>query len=165
MIGYMLAIGAGLYLLSGRSDADSRKPRRGPRGSGNLPPKETSRRDISPQEPDVDDDQKLDEALAAAVIAAEQDSAESGERPVPPPRGPRPNRAEATRLAPKVAGNIRRRRYDYDRRLLRQFQLAAAIASDGVYGGASAGALRHYLGSAPPRPLFRPTAEREYPHG
>lgn len=69
--------------------------------------------------------------------------------------------ALARKLAPAVRDEILKRKYNYDRALLKRFQVAARLAPDGVYGGGSAGALRHWLGSAPPAPLFKP-AERKY---
>jgi hypothetical protein len=68
----------------------------------------------------------------------------------------------ATTLAPRVAADITSRKFNYDRVLLTQFQRAAGLTADGVYGGGSAGALHYYLHSTPPRALFAPTTEKPY---
>lgn len=67
-------------------------------------------------------------------------------------------------FARKVAADISAKRYSYSREMLKRFQAAAGLVPDGIYGGGTAGALRHFLGGqSPPRPLFLPTTEREYP--
>lgn len=72
------------------------------------------------------------------------------------------NETLAKKLAPQVESNIIAKKSNYDRTLLKNFQTAAGIAADGIYGGGSAGALRYYLGHAPPKPLFKPTTEAPY---
>lgn len=74
------------------------------------------------------------------------------------------DRQQAFALAPRVRDDVAGRKYSYSRQQMKDFQRAAGVAADGIYGGGSAGALRHYLGGPPPRPLFKPTAEKPYPH-
>lgn len=110
-----------------------------------------------PSAPEVVPDEPIPpQLLAEADEDDEDDVAEADEV------RPGVDMAQARRLAPRVAADIRDNRYDYSRRELRAFQAAAGIAVDGVYGGGSAGALRYYLDGPPPRPLFKPTTEREY---
>jgi len=66
-------------------------------------------------------------------------------------------------LALQVAQDIADRRYSYDRKRLAALQARAGLKPDGLYGGASAGMLRHYVQpKLPPRPLFKPTTEKKY---
>jgi hypothetical protein len=70
----------------------------------------------------------------------------------------------ARRVAPRVATHLRNRgAVNYSRQTLREFQTLAGLKADGLYGGRTAGALRHYLGGAnPPAPMFRPLQEVPY---
>jgi murein L,D-transpeptidase YcbB/YkuD len=70
--------------------------------------------------------------------------------------------ALAEKLAPEVEKNILAKRANYDRNLLKQFQSAAGLTADGLYGGYSAGALRYFLHRAPPKPLVNPAIEKPY---
>lgn len=72
------------------------------------------------------------------------------------------NETLAKKLAPQVESNIVAKKSNYDHTLLKNFQTAAGITADGIYGGGTAGALRYYLGHAPPKPLFKPTIEQPY---
>lgn len=82
-----------------------------------------------------------------------------------PPAGFAPS--EARSLAGRVSDNIWDRKYSYNRNLLKQFQRAAGIAQDGLYGPASKAALVYYLGpddTPAPKALFNPRGvEMEYP--
>jgi hypothetical protein len=65
--------------------------------------------------------------------------------------------AGARKLAPSLARHLKNKgRAGYDRVLLQQFQTKAGITPDKVYGGESAGALRHYGGTDAPPPFFPP---------
>lgn len=69
----------------------------------------------------------------------------------------------AEQLAPAIARDVKKNKFNYSRPQLKRFQTAAGIVADGLYGGGSAGALRFYLGgAAPPKPLFKPTIEKAY---
>jgi murein L,D-transpeptidase YcbB/YkuD len=54
------------------------------------------------------------------------------------------------------------RKYDYSRPLVKEFQTAAGIASDGIYGGTTRGALLYFGASRAPAPLFAPTSTVPY---
>lgn len=69
---------------------------------------------------------------------------------------------QARRLAPRVAEDVRGRRYSYSRNRMREFQRAAGLAADGEYGGATRGALVYFGVSDAPPALFRPTATVRY---
>lgn len=69
---------------------------------------------------------------------------------------------QARRLAPRVAEDVRSRRYSYSRDRVREFQRAAGLAADGEYGGATRGALVYFGVSDAPSALFRPTATVRY---
>ena len=68
----------------------------------------------------------------------------------------------ARRGAKAVANNVTSRKYDYDRRLVKAWQEDAGLAPDGVYGGATRGALIYYGVKNPPKPLFKPTETITY---
>jgi hypothetical protein len=55
------------------------------------------------------------------------------------------NLALAAQLAPKVADDITKNHAAYNRTLLKQFQMAAGLAGDGVYDSFSAGAVQYFL--------------------
>lgn len=80
-----------------------------------------------------------------------------------PPTGPNPlpagyNPAKARASAKQVAAHLAAKgRSGYSRDLLKAWQQAAALAPDGIYGGAARGALIHYGVKDPPRPFFKPT--------
>lgn len=70
----------------------------------------------------------------------------------------------AKSLAPKVNSNlVAKKAAGYDHSLLKQFQVAAGIAADGLYGGGARGALIYYGIANPPQPFFKPTATTSYP--
>lgn len=73
-----------------------------------------------------------------------------------PPAGFNPTSAK--KLAKQVAANIDSKGVNYSQAQLKQFQTAAGIASDGLYGGGSRRALIFYGIARPPQPLFKPTA-------
>jgi murein L,D-transpeptidase YcbB/YkuD len=63
----------------------------------------------------------------------------------------------ARRGAKAVASHLARTgRSGYDRRLLRQWQTQAGLTGDGIYGGATRGALIFYGVKDPPRAFFKP---------
>ncbi len=70
--------------------------------------------------------------------------------------------AKARKTAPALADHLKRKVYDYDRRLVRAWQTAAALEPDGIYGGATRGALIHYGVASPPKALFKPTQTIPY---
>lgn len=71
----------------------------------------------------------------------------------------------ARTLAPRVNDNLASKGIErYDRSLLKQFQRAAGISQDGLYGGGSRGALIFYGIPNPPRPFFKPVTTSPYPH-
>lgn len=93
--------------------------------------------------------------------------------PAPPPAPPPPpdpsegppagfNVATARRLAKQVANNITNKKYDYSRQLLRDFQRAAGLTADGIYGGTTHGALIALGVPRPPSALFKPTESVPY---
>jgi len=98
--------------------------------------------------------------------------------PVPTPATPKPTApvaidhappagfdpALARTLAPKVNANLISKKIGgYDHKLLKQFQTAAGIASDGLYGGGSRGALIAYGQKNAPPAFYKPTAVTPYP--
>lgn len=102
--------------------------------------------------------------------AAEREGLPPAE-PLPPPPEEEPpielpegyDPSEAQRLAGGFNMNLGARGCArYDRNLLRQFQLAAAITVDGLYGGGSRGALIYYGIPNPRRPCYAPFTTREY---
>lgn len=70
---------------------------------------------------------------------------------------------KAKRTAQAVSTNITTRSYNYSRDGLRAWQRAAGLTPDGVYGGATRGALLFYGAANPPRALFAPTTTVDYP--
>lgn len=70
--------------------------------------------------------------------------------------------ATARRLAPTLAQRIRRQQYSTDRRLVSQFQRAAGLPQDGLYGGKTRGALIYFGVKDPPPALFKPTKTEAY---
>lgn len=86
--------------------------------------------------------------------------------PPPPDGGDGPpagfNVPTARRLAKQVANNITNKKYDYSRQLLRDFQRAAGLTADGLYGGTTHGALIALGVPRPPSALFKPTASVPY---
>lgn len=68
----------------------------------------------------------------------------------------------ARKLAKQLANNVANKKYDYSRQLAKQFQKAAGIDVDGIYGGETAGALEYFGIKRPPRPLFKPTQIQPY---
>lgn len=68
----------------------------------------------------------------------------------------------ARSLAPRVATDVRSKKYDYSRDLMKQFQLAAGLTADGAYGGGTRGALVYFGQNAAPKPLFKPTQTQSY---
>jgi len=98
-------------------------------------------------------DLELDEPPAAALPV------DVG--PVPPSGF---NPTSARKLAKQVSANIDSKAKLYSRDLLKQFQTAAGIAADGLYGGGSRRALIFFGVPRPAQPLFKPTATpAEYP--
>ena len=68
----------------------------------------------------------------------------------------------AAGLAVKVAQEINAKGKAYDRNLVREFQRAARLGVDGLYGGSSAGAVLYFTGKAPPAPIFPPMQIKPY---
>lgn len=89
-------------------------------------------------------------ASPAAALAPE--SADVG--PVPPP-GFDPKLAKS--MAKNVAKNIDANKSSYSRPLVRNFQTAAGLEPDGIYGGGTRRALIFYGVERPAQPLFKPT--------
>lgn len=66
---------------------------------------------------------------------------------------------EARALAIKVAADVQRRKYDYSRKLLRDFQRAAGFTGrdvDGIYGPRTVSAVAKYTSA--PKALFKGSA-------
>lgn len=81
--------------------------------------------------------------------------------PIPPGYDP----AAARRMAPQLARHLQSKgRSGYDRPMVRSFQTKAAITSDGIYGGATRGALLYFGAPAndTPAPFFPPLATAVY---
>ena len=118
----------------------------------------------------------FDEALEAAELAEAQHgrppsspAAPASGRPRPPssPAAPAPGRprppsspaaagpdaGKAARLAPGVAANIRTKQYNYSHQALKDFQKAAGVTADGIYGPVTAKELGKYTNA--PKPLFK----------
>lgn len=75
--------------------------------------------------------------------------------PVPVQSGPEGyDPAKAKAMAPGLAVHIQRAKHSYTRKAVADFQRAAGIQVDGVYGPLTASALRYWGGNAP-RPLFK----------
>lgn len=83
------------------------------------------------------------------------------------PSSPQPpagfNPTSARKLAKQVAAQLDSKGRNYSVVLLKQFQTAAGIAADGLYGGGSRGALIAYGITRPPAPMFKPTTTTPYP--
>lgn len=86
--------------------------------------------------------------------------------PVQPPLASMPNQAAARLLAAQVEKNLRnppaKNIYNYDRKLMAQFQKAAGLKQDGLYGGGTRGALVYYGVPNAPKPLFNPKTTIPY---
>jgi murein L,D-transpeptidase YcbB/YkuD len=79
--------------------------------------------------------------------------------PAPPPAAqPAFDQSKARRLAPPLAKHITAKKYDYARQSVTDFQRAAGLKPDGIYGPKTASALRFYNGTAP-KALFKGPAE------
>jgi peptidoglycan hydrolase-like protein with peptidoglycan-binding domain len=77
------------------------------------------------------------------------------------PAGYDPARARA--MARSVSNHLANRKISgYARELVKQFQRAAGITADGIYGGHTRGALIYFGVSNPPRPFFIPTDTLPY---
>ncbi|HEY3493039.1 MAG TPA: hypothetical protein VGK73_00060, partial [Polyangiaceae bacterium] len=77
--------------------------------------------------------------------------------PTPKPSGGPPagfDGAKAKAAAPGLAKHIKSAQYNYTREALSTWQKVAGLAQDGVYGPASANALKYYVASAP-KALFK----------
>lgn len=97
---------------------------------------------------------------AAPVVVPEEQVPELPITPVQVcPDGYDPEKARRSAVA--TANHIRNRKYDYSRKLFKEWQTWAGITPDGIYGGGSAGALQ-YFGADAPRPLFKPTTIQPY---
>ena len=87
--------------------------------------------------------------------------------PAPAPAAAQPpagfNVPSAKKLAKQVAQNINEKGRLYSNKLLKDFQVAAGITADGLYGGGSRGALIALGIPRPPQPLFKPTDTKPYP--
>lgn len=111
-------------------------------------------------------------AAAVAVILSPRPPAQSAVLPVaaapaaaaPPlaaaPQGYDPILAKT--LAAQVEADLRasiqkNKRYDYNRDLMKRFQIAAGLTPDGIYGGGTRGAMLYYGRTRAPSPLFKPT--------
>lgn len=68
----------------------------------------------------------------------------------------------AAREAVKVAADIRAKGAQYDRNLLKRFQVLARLGADGLYGGSSAGAIAYFTAQPPPAPIFPPKVIKPY---
>lgn len=77
-----------------------------------------------------------------------------------PPAGFDP--ALARKLAPRLAQNIAEKKYSYSRKLALDFQKAAGIDADKIYGGETRGALLAFGVRRPPRALHKPTETQPY---
>ncbi len=80
--------------------------------------------------------------------------------PAAAPTGYNPTLART--LARQVVTDVRSKSYNYSRQLVGQFQQAAGIKADGIYGGQTVGALKFYGADRAPKALFSPTAEVPY---
>lgn len=74
--------------------------------------------------------------------------------PAPPSRGALVNVALAKKTAADVAKHIRAKGRKYTTQVVKQFQQRAGLTDDGMYGPATASALR-YFGANAPAPLFK----------
>lgn len=98
-------------------------------------------------------------AAAGGSRASASTGPDEGERepkPKPAPTPP-PSKLAVPRLAERLAYDVRDRGYDYDRQWCRDFQASVSIEADGIYGPATAAALRVYVPDAPDA-LFKPKA-------
>lgn len=96
--------------------------------------------------------------VPAAAPAPAQPAPAAGPQP---PAGFDPDKAR--KLAKQVTANIDSKQRNYSNALLRDFQKAAGIAADGLYGGGARGALIAFGIARPPQPLFKPTTTQPYP--
>lgn len=103
----------------------------------------------------------FDDALEAAELADAQNAAHgsvsspavrppAAVRPKPPAA---PEQSKAEKLAPGVAQNIRTKKYNYSHKALAEFQRAAGIEPDGIYGPVSEKTLAKYTNA--PKALFK----------
>lgn len=120
--------------------------------------------------------EELDEAEAVAEEAADPSPVPAPTpAPVPPPvvappatpaplQDPVPeplwNLDAMQELARRIAADIRSKRHNYNRSVLRGFQEAAFLAADGIYGPASRGALIFFGVDNPPAALYDPRGIR-----
>lgn len=96
---------------------------------------------------------------ALASNAADEGPAPPFVGPPRPPVNQRPgvDLATARRMAPSLAQHLTRAgRANYDRRLVRTFQTRAGLIADGIYGGATRGALLYFQANNAPQPFFKP---------
>lgn len=93
--------------------------------------------------------------LALAGSASASSGARAAPKPTTRPRDP----AVIDALAARVAADISRRKYDYSRQLLKDFQSATGLDADGIYGPLSASKLKSLIPGAPDA-LFRPKHPR-----
>ncbi|HKY36467.1 MAG TPA: hypothetical protein VJN18_11040 [Polyangiaceae bacterium] len=106
-------------------------------------------------------------AAPAPVVQVGPVPAEPAPAIAAPATGPQPpagfDAKKARNMAKQVTANIDSKGKNYSNSLLREFQKAAGITADGLYGGGSRGALIFYGIARPPQPLFKPTATAPYP--
>lgn len=182
-----IAGGAALLAIAARSSkAHAAEPERQPSSPESDPPRKRALPESSATDDEaVTEADEADEAAAAAKAAEQLEAAHAplpskrttAPKPAPPSKltaaPPPPSKLttqapdgydpdKARRTAPALAEHLRRKARDYDRRLAKAWQTAAALDADGIYGGATRGALIHYGVRNPPRALFKPTATIPY---
>jgi murein L,D-transpeptidase YcbB/YkuD len=80
--------------------------------------------------------------------------------PTSVPTGYNPTLART--LARQVVTDVRSKSYNYNRTLVSQFQAAAGIKVDGIYGGSTVGAMKYFGADRAPKALFAPYGEVPY---
>lgn len=174
------AAAIGLVLLSGRKASASTPPALPAPMPKLVPPAKPAATPVATKPGKVElvspiSDQTAANAAAAAAAAAQSPPMSSpldtpassplistSSPTVPPPAQSTPSIPDgydpvaARKAARGVANNLKKGRAGYSRPLLKQWQKQAGIAPDGVYGGATRGALIFFGEKDPPRAFFPP---------
>lgn len=95
---------------------------------------------------------------ASAIAMLAFGSKANAQTPTPKPGGAGYNPTSARSKAKSIAEHLASKgisQYSHD--LLKRWQTEAGVAADGIYGGATRGALIFYGVENPPKPFFKPT--------
>jgi murein L,D-transpeptidase YcbB/YkuD len=96
-----------------------------------------------------------DDAVEAAEKAERGHIVDIGPARIDAPASPASPASQGSGLASKaaeVAKNVREKKYSYSRKLVSDYQAAAGLAADGIYGPATAASVSRYTDA--PKALF-----------